>query len=547
MQTILFASVALAAVGLGAVPAAAQEPAQSEASFEVLEARLQEQEQSVASRIERKRAELAELEQTQQALDSIRQQLDELKVQSGISQSVATAAAAPPIAPPSAPVEGPAAKQAAANATASANGTGRTQPDGGSATEADRAPTGPKAAIANAPQLSPSAFKSQPRPAAGGSFVAPQFQFGSSERASIAVEIPLIYWGNPCGNRLASADCGTSRDKPPIPKVRPSVFAVTAGVSTNLSEGEGVLFKREDDDDFDYLSGTSFKVGFERYGFAPREFKDIRDEATDYIIATLRPKCEALHGFDSPQCTGQNLVDFVFAPDKDGKLTYAKEIDAISNLYWRAPKKTDRTWGYGGSVSYSSVDYSFVDGFVQPVTNADGKTELQPVLTAMLPDAKTDTRDNWLFELHAYRLIDLPVLGSPMLTAQVQRKEQFTFREGAERTICNDQVGPDFTVQKCDKRNLEAPMYNPQTILSVGPRWKFEGLPVDLAFAPQWRYVLESNQRVWDFPIFLGSDDKLNGGVRLRLKRGGMDLLDNDLPDEDLISIFFTPFTFHGF
>ena len=525
MRDILLASVAFAAAGLHAVPALAQETAESGTSIAVIEARLQEQERSIASQIEEKRADLARLEQTQQSLALLRQEVEALKMRADAPQPVTLAT----------------------NATSAAGNAGRTEPGDGGSAGADGTGKGPKAVIANARQLLPYAFKSQPKPAAGGSFIAPQFQFGSSDRASIAVEVPLIYWGNPCGGRGASADCGTSRDEKPIPKVWPNVFAVTAGVSTDLSEGEGVLFKREDDDDFDYLSGTSVRLGFERYGFASREFKVIRDEAADYIITTLRPKCEALHGFDSPECTGQKLVEFAFSREEDGTYSYAKEIDAISNLYWRAPKKSDRTWGYGGSISYSSVDYSYVDGFVQPVIDADGKTKLEPVLAVMLPDAKTDTRDNWLFEVHGYRQFKLPALGLTMLTAQVQRKEQYTFREGAEQTICTDQTGPNFTVQDCGKRNLEAPMYNPQTILSIGPRWKIGGLPVDLAFAPQWRYVLESNQRVWDFPIYLGSDDKLNGGIRLRVKRGGTDLLENDLPDEELISIFFTPFTFHGF
>ena len=403
---------------------------------------------------------------------------------------------------------------------------------------------GPRETIAALPLLNPNRFGND-QISYSGTYITPAFQFGHSDRASIGVEVPLIHWGNPCGE---SADPECERDGAgKFRKVFPRVLALSGGVSTSLTKGEGILFKRAEHDDFDYLSGTSVRFGFDWYGFEPRSFGKIREDAADYIIAKLRPKCQARYGFESEKCRGAELAQYAFAKDQDGKYIETEAVDAITNMYFRAPPKADRRWGIGASVSYSSVDYSFVDGFVTEVVDDDGMISLEPILTGNLPAATTETRDNWLFEVHGYTRLPLEALGRPMLTVQLQRKEQFSFRDGAGQNICSQTEGTGFTIQKCEERFLEKPVYNPETILSLGTRWRIKGLPFEVGFAPQWRYVFESDQRVWDFPLYLGSKNELNGGIRLRRKRGGTDLLGNPLEGEDQILIFFTPFTFHGF
>lgn len=521
MKRVLLASAAMCAAPLIATPALAQTSADTDTSAAALDAQLTEQEESVEDEIAELEARLAQLKQDRQTLEAIRRQLDALRRK-------------PADRPPDSTTTRPADRSRPAPP----------EPASPAGQAASDIPKGPKDIIANSAILDANQFRSRPS-GYSGSFVVPEFSFGSSDRASIGVEVPLIFRGNPCGND-SDKGCETQKNGDPT-KVFPNVVAVSASVSTPLTEGEGLLFKRKDEDDFDYLTGTSVTVGLDWYGFEPRGYKEIREQAADYIIAKLRPKCQALHGFDSDKCKGAQLAGFL--REKNAKKEYinAEEIDAIDNMYWRAPEKADRWWGIGGSVSYSSIDYAYVDGFVTEVTDEDGIVSLVPVLTGILPDAMTESRDNWLFEVHAYRSFKLKGIGTPMLTFQLQRKEQYSFREGAEQNVCTESTGNGFTIQKCENRFLEEPVYDPQTIVSLGTRWRIIRKPFEIAVAPEWRYVLENGQRVWDLPVYFGSGDSLKGGIRLRLKRGGTDLLGNERASEDQISIFFTPFTFHGF
>lgn len=488
-------------------------------SIDALARRVAAQESALDTKIARLQADLAKLEQDKQALDSIRRQLDALE-QGAVEepQAPATLAKDRTEGLDTAPVVSRASSQ-------------RKQ--------------SPIDLIAASPLLNPNRFGSAPKRSGGGSFLAPQLSFGSKDRASIAGALPLVFSGNPCGDK--GDDCeGKGDDSAPM--VRPGVFAVTGAVTTPLTKGEGVLLKRKgEDDDFDYLSGTSIKLGFERYGFEPRTYQTIRKEVARYLVSTLRPKCLAHFGFRTDKCEGDALVNFIDAKDEKENYLNPVDRDKIADMYWRAPEKADRLWGFGGSVSYSSIDYSFVDGYTKEVVGDDGTISLEPVLADALPAATPISRDNWLFEFHAYRSVELGERFKPMLTFQVQRKEQFSFREGAAQNVCTQSDGNGFAIQKCETRNLEKPVYDPQTTLSLGARMRLSRKPFEIAMVPEWHYILENNQQVRDVSLFLGSGDGLKGGIRLRFTHGGTDLLGNKQKDEERISIFFTPFTFHGF
>lgn len=390
--------------------------------------------------------------------------------------------------------------------------------------------------------------------------VTPQLEFGNNSKATLTASFPFPR------TRIVPKN-------EPITWARPVQRFVSISIKTDLTDGVGSVFDRRDRTDrrdLDFLSGTSLTIGYDRLTFAKFDpAKAVSDARAAAIIACKDERAqkqsrgEAVDVIDP--CTEALIYGWATETKDDPSTPSGKaykrpdHAKAIVNAPYEPKTIGKLSTGWGFSVTFSDPQFSYRPGAVIQTVNADGKTVLQPDRNVALGTAIPEDRVQW--ELEAHGLFYVPISQDRpnttfwpptdlVIVPQVRHQSITEFRPGTKAQICDQTAGSAFTTNSCTDFQIERALRRELTTLSLEGRVGFANLPffAKAGIAPRISHTFQSEQTFLDLPLYLSDKSgKLSGGVRLRLGRGGEDVLGNPLDDFEEIALYFTPLKFDAF
>ncbi|MEL7199892.1 MAG: hypothetical protein AAGL10_16400 [Pseudomonadota bacterium] len=135
----------------------------------------------------------------------------------------------------------------------------------------------------------------------------PSFVFGNDSRSNLALSYDFY------SRSFYDKDGNPSDDGEKIAQFAPRKTTVFAAINSPL--GEENFLTLEEDDDLDFLGGTSVEVGFSMVRFEKRSFSNTKKAASKKILKDARGDCLIAKGFDSADCAGTDLVDYALGLD----------------------------------------------------------------------------------------------------------------------------------------------------------------------------------------------------------------------------------------
>ena len=376
----------------------------------------------------------------------------------------------------------------------------------------------------------------------------PQFVFGNSSRASM--EIAHSWYGR-----------GVVGDS-----FSPSRWTLFGKLNAPLDkDGAGTFLSQEEDDDIDYINGTSGTLGVQYVRYKPRKFSDVRTAVAKNIVSKNRESCLLANGFHTNKCEGQALADYASRLKIDDSVPGTRTLKASEaalvaesiNAFWRPATPTEvPLWGIKGSVTYGNSDFDAydMDGMFTRIVEQDGINSLEPIMLNMLisdPDRTLidtdfdESLNDWLVQLGLFRSVGPFILGG-----EISHKIFHQYRDGASIQLCvPTEISDELEIQDCKQRYIEKPRDIDRTTLSGSLKyaWKWDFAP-RLALAPRIAHTFQNDRWIFDFPLYVSDkDDKMSAGVRVRYDTGGLDLLQNEQKNDLEFSVIFTPFTWSPF
>jgi len=273
------------------------------------------------------------------------------------------------------------------------------------------------------------------------------------------------------------------------------------------------------------------------------------------------------------ECTGQGLIDWMFAfKPETGSFKNEEQVDAFNSVYWGAKEAIPR-WGWGVEGEVGRPKFTYIPFETQQIADPLRPGETITVLDpAQFPvDLKTatvpkDAKLNWSLKGYAYKhwpagslfndnsgSYSSRVSGTTVIGSLAYKREWSIPKSFRDIEICPDlQPGQNFVSDvACTEINGAEPTLEKGFVLGAEVRQLIDVtryLP-QIGVAPRYTHSFDTDRNGFELPVYFAFDDdgKLSGGVMYSRAWGGRDSAGRDLDSENLFSIFFgTTFSLDG-